>query len=69
MLGDATRVEHLGEHFGSQLHAREVDYFKANEWARNADDVLWRRTKEGLHLSPEQRARVADYMEHAATLR
>ena len=34
-------------------------YLHQHEWARSADDVLWRRTKLGLHLSPAQRAQVA----------
>jgi glycerol-3-phosphate dehydrogenase len=56
-------LEDLGEHFGAQLYSREVDYFCDHEWARNAEDVLWRRTKAGLHLSAQQQARVRDYMQ------
>ena len=62
VLGNAGDVNDLGECFGADLYAREVDYFMAHEWAREADDVLWRRTKTGLHLSPEQQAKVARYM-------
>jgi glycerol-3-phosphate dehydrogenase len=50
VLGDARSMSDLGEHFGAGLYAREVDYFVAHEWARSAEDVLWRRTKAGLHL-------------------
>ena len=39
----------------------ELNYLRDQEWARSADDVLWRRTKLGLHLSAEQRAVVADW--------
>ena len=63
VLGDASRVEDLGEHFGAHLYAKEVEHFRTHEWANDADDVLWRRTKAGLHLSGEERARVADYIE------
>ena len=28
-----------------------LDYFKANEWAQSSADVLWRRTKLGLHFN------------------
>ena len=66
VLGSAHRVEDLGEHFGAQLYALEVDYFRRQEWARDADDVLWRRTKAGLHLSPQQQARVGAYLERAS---
>ena len=44
------------------LTAREVDYLVREEWARTADDVLWRRTKCGLPMTPAQRAAVADYI-------
>jgi glycerol-3-phosphate dehydrogenase len=54
-----------GEPFGGGLTSAAVDHYRAREWARAADDVLWRRTKAGLHMTPEQRARVAAYMEEA----
>jgi glycerol-3-phosphate dehydrogenase len=52
----------LGQDFGAGLSAREVDFLVRQEWARGADDILWRRTKCGLHLSPAQRGVVADYL-------
>ena len=42
----------MGHDFGAGLTAREVDYLIANEWAETADDILWRRTKLGLRLTP-----------------
>jgi glycerol-3-phosphate dehydrogenase len=69
VLGSARTVEDLGEPFGARLYAREVDYFCEHEWAENAEDVLWRRTKAGLRLSPGQRARVAVYLEEQSTQR
>ncbi len=36
-----------------------------HEWARSADDVLWRRTKCGLPMTAAQRARVAAYVSSA----
>lgn len=60
VIGDARNLGDLGRHFGEGLTAREVAYMKAHEWARSADDVLWRRTKLGLHMlastTAEQRA-------------
>ncbi|OXY82657.1 glycerol-3-phosphate dehydrogenase [Oceanimonas doudoroffii] len=53
----------LGEHFGAGLYQRELDYLMRQEWAHSADDVLWRRSKLGLRLTPEQQARLAAYME------
>jgi glycerol-3-phosphate dehydrogenase len=61
-LGNAASAADLGEHFGHGLTAAEVDYLIAHEWARTAADVLWRRTKLGLHFSPEQTARLGAYI-------
>ncbi len=62
LLRDARAMDDLGEHFGSTLYAREVDYLMAEEWAHTADDVLWRRTKLGLRVSPQDKERLAAYM-------
>jgi glycerol-3-phosphate dehydrogenase len=39
-----------GVRFGADLYAFEVDYFVQSEWARSAEDVLWRRSKSGLRV-------------------
>ena len=52
----------LGEDLGAGLKAGEVRHLMAREWARTADDVLWRRTKMGLRLSPEQAAALDAWM-------
>ena len=49
----------LGENFGNGLTAAEIDHCVRDEWARTADDVLWRRTKCGLAMPAGARARVA----------
>ncbi|MDF8333815.1 glycerol-3-phosphate dehydrogenase [Novosphingobium cyanobacteriorum] len=49
LLGRAGTVHDLGENFGGDLFAAEVDYLVAHEMARSAEDVLWRRSKLGLH--------------------
>src|SRR5207249_432732 len=54
ILGEAKTVEDLGRYFGDTLYAAEVDYLVHQEWARSAEDVLWRRTKCGLHLDARQ---------------
>jgi glycerol-3-phosphate dehydrogenase len=51
MLGDASRIEDLGTDFGAGLTEREVDWICRTEWARTADDILWRRSKLGLHMT------------------
>jgi glycerol-3-phosphate dehydrogenase len=52
----------LGEDFGAGLTERELRYFVEREWAQTAEDVLWRRTKAGLLMTPAQRARVAQVL-------
>jgi len=59
VLGDARTTADLGESFGEGLTEREVAWMVEQEWARRADDVLWRRTKCGLGMSAAQRERVA----------
>lgn len=47
-------IEDMGEHFGAELYEREVEYLRTHEWACNAEDILWRRTKLGLLLTSAQ---------------
>lgn len=53
VLGDAHKLADLGECFGADLTEREVDWLIRHEWARTADDVLWRRSKLGLRMSAD----------------
>ena len=62
VIGNAASLDDLGEHFGGGLYAAEVEYLVANEWARTAEDVLWRRTKLGLHTPPETAKRLAAFL-------
>jgi len=62
ILADAQAPDDLGADFGAGLTAREVDYMVREEWARTADDILWRRTKCGLPMTPAQRDAVAAYL-------
>lgn len=66
IIGNATAFEDLGEHFGSGLTEAEVKYLMASEWARTADDVLWRRSKLGLRLDEDQKKRLETWMKQAA---
>jgi glycerol-3-phosphate dehydrogenase len=63
VLSGAAQLGDLGEHFGHGLTEREVTYLRRNEWAGSADDVLWRRTKLGLHMSAAERGRLAQWFE------
>ena len=62
-LDGAGSLADMGEHFGADLYAREVDYMVAKEWVRTADDVLYRRSKAGVMMNTLERARVQQYLE------
>ncbi len=62
LLGDASGPADLGRCFGASLTEREVRWLMTREWARTADDVLWRRSKLGLHLSGEEAAALDAWM-------
>lgn len=62
LLGLARSNADLGRHFGADLYEAEVRYLAQNEWAVTSDDVLWRRTKRGLHLSREQASALEEFM-------
>jgi glycerol-3-phosphate dehydrogenase len=62
LLRDARIIEDLGRDFGRGLSAREVDWLRREEWAVSVDDVLWRRSKLGLHLPYSARAALAEYL-------
>jgi len=51
LVGDAGGLADLGEDLGGGLYGAEVDYLVRREWARTAEDILWRRSKLGLHVS------------------
>jgi glycerol-3-phosphate dehydrogenase len=65
VLTDAKRMRDLGRDFGAGLTEAEVEYLRAREWAMTAEDVLWRRTKRGLHMTPEQRTGLQRYLASA----
>ncbi|MER2020661.1 MAG: glycerol-3-phosphate dehydrogenase [Stenotrophomonas sp.] len=55
LLAGAQTLDALGEDHGGGLYDRELDYLIAHEWARTADDVLWRRSHLGLRVDAAQR--------------
>jgi len=61
-LGQARSRSDLGRDFGAGLSEAEVDYLRREEWAQTGEDVLWRRSKLGLHMTAEQRAAVSAYL-------
>jgi glycerol-3-phosphate dehydrogenase len=61
MFAGARFAKDMGEFFGP-LSEREIDYLKSEEWVREADDILWRRSKLGLHLTAAEQADLRAYM-------
>jgi glycerol-3-phosphate dehydrogenase len=62
VIAGATSNAGLGKHFGSLLYEAEVKYLRKYEWAQTAEDVLDRRTKFGLHVTPASRETLTRYM-------
>lgn len=60
LLGSAKTTAELGSHIGGDLYGCEVNWLVEQEWAVTADDILWRRSKLGLHL-PKQAISVLDH--------
>lgn len=68
VLGDAEKIEDIGEDFGAGLHAKEVDYLRDREWAVTAEDILWRRTKLGLVIPPDGQSALEAYLDKAPSV-
>jgi glycerol-3-phosphate dehydrogenase len=58
ILDGVNDLRDLGEPLGADLYACEVDYLVREEWARTADDILWRRSKLGLRFDASGRERL-----------
>ncbi|MCY7387323.1 MAG: glycerol-3-phosphate dehydrogenase, partial [Burkholderiales bacterium] len=66
LLNGVRSMSDLGELFGAGamlLSEREIDYCITHEWARKPDDILWRRTKCGLHMDEAERDRAVTFIE------
>ncbi|HET9067103.1 MAG TPA: glycerol-3-phosphate dehydrogenase C-terminal domain-containing protein, partial [Amaricoccus sp.] len=63
IVGEARSLAGLGRHFGAELYEAEARYLVANEWAREPEDVLHRRTKQELHMTAEERAAFAAWFD------
>jgi glycerol-3-phosphate dehydrogenase len=62
VLGNAAGMAQLGEEIAPGLHVAEVEYLIGHEWARTAEDILWRRSKLGLHLPADASRRLGDWI-------
>jgi len=64
IIGSAKSVNDLGEDFGCGLFEAEIRYLIANEWAQTADDILFGRSKLGLHLSKENKDKLSSWLQN-----
>jgi glycerol-3-phosphate dehydrogenase len=69
VIGDAGGIAGLGEPIADGLYAAEVEYLIGREWAQTAEDILWRRSKLGLHLPADAGERLADWLARRANAR
>ncbi len=65
LLAGAKTAADLGRDFGATLTEAEVRWLMRHEFARRAEDVVWRRTKLGLRLSSDQVAVLDGFMTEA----
>jgi glycerol-3-phosphate dehydrogenase len=63
LLAHCRTLSDLGPEVVPGLYAAEVDYLMTHEFAASADDILWRRSKLGLHLAPGRAAELAEWVE------
>ena len=66
VLGNASSLAQLGEEIAPGLYAAEVEYLIGHEWAQTVEDILWRRSKLGLHLPADTAASLDDWLRRRA---
>ena len=62
ILAGARDLDDLGRDFGAGLTEAELTYLARHEWAKTAQDVLWRRSKMGLHTLPQSAASIDAFL-------
>ncbi len=62
LVGSAESMNDLGIDFSGGLYQCEVDYLMRSEWAKEVEDILWRRSKKGLVIHDEGVSRLEEYM-------
>lgn len=64
LLKGVNKKEQMGEHFGGQLFQKEVEYLIDHEWAYSEEDILFRRTKQGIKFDSKQTAHLAKFVQN-----
>jgi glycerol-3-phosphate dehydrogenase len=68
MLAQCEHAGDLGQHFGASLYQVEVDFLVREEWAQRAEDIVFRRTKLGLRMQPEEIDALQAYLDQATVV-
>jgi len=68
MIGKATQLSDMGEELAPGMYEQEAGYLADVEWARSAEDILWRRTKCGLHCQPQHFVRLQAWLQQRASV-
>jgi glycerol-3-phosphate dehydrogenase len=63
LLKGCRKIEDLGEYLGDDLYSLEIEYLLQIEMAMTAEDIIWRRSKLGLHISDETLANLERYLD------
>ncbi len=64
LMGDAKSMDDMGEIFADNLTEREINYLRKYEWVKSADDILWRRTKLGVHMNEDQQQALKNWFDN-----
>ncbi|SIS66973.1 glycerol-3-phosphate dehydrogenase [Neptunomonas antarctica] len=64
LLKNTTQLSDLGHQFAEGFYEAEILYLINNEWALTVEDIIWRRTKLGLHMSDKEVDVLTQYMEN-----
>ena len=68
MLAHCEQADDLGQHFGESLYQVEVDFLVREEWAQRAEDIVFRRTKLGLRMQPDEIDALQAYLDHTTVV-
>lgn len=63
LLGESAEIAELGTELCPGLYQREVEFLAQNEWVNTAQDILWRRTRMGLHASQTDQDRLQNWLD------
>ncbi|WP_303977388.1 glycerol-3-phosphate dehydrogenase [Dongia mobilis] len=62
IMGNARASDDLGRRFGPSLTEAEVRYLMDQEWATSAEDIIWRRSKLGLHMTTAEQSALEEFV-------